>query len=161
MNNILLLISFAVVSIYLTYVVIKYGWQYSFSETYYTIGEKWWFTLILWGWMLPAMIVGIDITDNFILFLGGAAVMFVGAAPAFKIKKSMERKVHMVGSYVAVICSVLSTWVDFSLWWIALLYAITVILVSKDILKIRNKILWIELSAYFIILLILTYVNNK
>lgn len=153
--NYLLLMSFLTIGIYLFYIIYRYGIQFSISETYYTIGKKWWFTLILWGTILPLMVVGLDITKGSpFIFLGGAAISFVAVAPAFKIMKSMERKIHMIGSYLGVGFMILSVIFEFS-WVIGCLYAIIVIATLINIIKIKNYIWWIEVTSIYLFMLIL------
>ena len=156
--NILLHLSFLTIFIYLIYIVSKYGIQHSISETYYTIGKKWWFTLIIWGWMFPLIVAGLEVIDSPFIFLGGAAIVFVGAAPAFKLEKSLERTVHMVSSYLGVGFVIFSVVFDFNHVIIGVTYALLILLLMTNIIKLKNRIWWIEISAYLLIFLeILNY----
>jgi hypothetical protein len=148
----LLLISFLTISTYLIYVAVKYGIQKSISETYYTIGKKGWFTLIIWGMIIPLMIVGIEITDSFLIFLGGAAIVFVGASPAFK-SESLEKAVHFISSYLGVGFVILATIFTFNFIILGIVYAILIALTFTQKLKINHHIWWIEISAYLLILI--------
>jgi len=153
--NILLLISLSTILIYLGYIVIRYGIQYSISETYYTIGEKWWFTLILFAWIFPLMMVGLTIRDSPFIFFGGTSILFVATAPSFKIEKSLERKVHLIGSYLGVGFTILSIIFDFDKWYIGIPFILYIILSMTNIIKIKNKIWWIEILTYLLMLLII------
>lgn len=148
---ILLGISFVPMCIYLFYISGKYGIQKSISETYYTIGKKWWFTILLYSWMLPLIIVGLELMDSPYIFLGGAAIMFVATAPAFKITETTERKVHMVGSYLGVGLTLLSVAFDFNYYILAGLVALMYLLLLTEVIKLKNKIWWIEIFTYLLI----------
>lgn len=151
--NVLLYLSFAVIFVYLIYIIAKYGIQYSISETYYTIGKKWWFTLIIWGWIFPLIIAGLEITDSPCIFLGGSAIVFVGAAPAFKLKKSLERAVHMICSYLGVGFVILSVMFDFNHIIIGFVCTLLILLLMTEVIRIKNRIWWIEITAYLLIFL--------
>ena len=149
--QLLLFISAIILLGYLYYIVLRYGVQRSISQTYYTIGKKWWFTLILWGMAIPIIIVGLEVLDGSpLMFCAGVSICFVGAAPLFKVKKALETKVHLAGSYMGVGLGTLSVIIDFGYWKLGLGYLLFVVL--SMIFKYKNFVWWIEVAAYLMLL---------
>ena len=109
---------------YVGFIVTKYGVQSSVSGSYYRLPRNWqWvFTIITWGYALPAMIIGLDITGNGLVFLAGAGIAFVGASPAFH-KLGIERTVHTIGAIVGIVSMQLFLCIV-GFWWITLLFAV-------------------------------------
>jgi len=146
--------------VFLSYVVsiaIIYGIQRSISNSYYKLPSKYNFLFVLfcWGFSFPAIIIGVELTNNFLMFLAGAGIGFVGAAAAFKEK--MTNSVHMTGAYSAVALSQLSIFYDFHLYYINVIFIVGALLM--EILsyynKLKNKIWWQEILAF--ISIIITY----
>lgn len=154
---ILLIISLIVIGSYLGYVTLKYGVQESISDTYYTLGRPSWFTLVIWGMILPLLIAGMIAGGSGFLFFAGAAIMFVGAAPAFKLEESIESKVHIIATYIGAGLGSLSVIFDFKWWFLGIPFIVTSLLLLTDILKLKNKIFWIEISAYIMLFLTILF----
>lgn len=132
---------------YILFVVKKYGIQKSVSNSYYKLPEnkRWIFTIALWSFAFPAIVLGVE--HSGLAFLAGAGIMFVGAAPAFKLHK-MEEQVHVAGALAGVIGGIAFMLVT-GLWQVALATLAlmgVVMLVPK--LK-ENKTWWLELAAFY------------
>lgn len=157
-NTILLLISAVIFVSYTQYIAFKYGIQKSISESYYRLKENKEslaiFTLALWGFAIPVIIVGGSM-GSFWLFFAGALITLVGAAPGFK-DLLMEYKAHMFGAYGGVLLGMVG---------IAFLGQIGLVLsfITGSIiirLAIKNYIWWVEVAAFVTILLGLFLINT-
>jgi len=135
---------------YVSFIIGKYGILPSISESYYRLPKNltFLFTLFCWGFALPATIVGLDLTDNFLMFFAGAGIMFVGAAAAFKEK--MTKKVHFIGAAIGITAAQLSTAFDFHMYYVNVVFitiALTILL-GKTVGRIKNYVWWIEMIAF-------------
>ena len=133
---------------YIMFIIFKYGIQPSVSESYYKLPRnlQWLFTIATWGYAIPAMIIGLDFTDNGLVFLAGAGIGFVGASPAFH-KLGMERTVHTVGAFIGI--SAMQLFIIISgYWWITLSFAILSGLAFISKYFYNNFIWWVEILAF-------------
>lgn len=131
---------------YVSFIWSKYGVLSSISESYYRLPTKlsFLFTLFCWGFAIPAIIIGVDLTNNYLMFLAGGGIMFVGAAAAFK--ETLTKNVHMIGAALGIIFSQLSIAFDFHMYYVNILFFIAALLVL--VFRIKNHIWWIELLAF-------------
>ena len=131
---------------YLSFITLRYGIQTSVSESYYRLPRNWqWvFTIITWAYALPAMIIGLDLTANGLVFLSGIGIAFVGAAPAFKSLK-LERAVHTVGALVGIIGMMIFLSV-IGYWYLVLLFTICSYLMYE--IDRVNAVWWAESFAF-------------
>ena len=132
---------------YILFVVKKYGIQESVSNSYYKLPEKqrWVFTIALWMFAFPAIVLGVE--HSGLAFLAGAGICFVGAAPAFRGDK-MEESVHVAGALTGVIGGILFMVVT-GLWWMALI-TVTLIAIASFCKPFKqNKTWWNELIAFY------------
>ena len=150
METILLLISVAIFLSYIGFIALKYGIQKSISESYYRLPskQKVLFTLALWGFAIPVIILG-GMLESWLLFLAGGLITLVGAAPAFK-SLLMEYKAHMFGAYGGILLGLTALVVNFNLWWLVLIAVILAVIIK---FTIKNYIWWIEVLAFFTVLL--------
>lgn len=120
----LIIISLAIFLAYVAGTCLYFGVPASISDTYYKLerrhkGLGWLFTAMCWlvgGLLLPALLDLTPESYQFTAFLACAGLLFVGAAPQFKL--SLTGAVHY-GS--AVVCVVFSQiWVGFMVWWVLL-----------------------------------------
>jgi hypothetical protein len=144
---------------YVSFVISKYGILPSISESYYKLPKSinFLFTLFCWGFALPAVIVGVDLTDNFLMFLAGGGIMFVGAAAAFK--ETMTKKVHFIGATIGITAAQLSTAIDFQMYYMNLVFVVLAltILLGKGLGRIKNYVWWIEIMAFLSMCYVLGY----
>ena len=148
--DLILLIASAIIFLgYITSIWKIYGVQKSISDSYYRLPKKWnfLFTLALWSFAIPVMVVG----NNVMMFLAGAGICFVGAASNFKRLK-MTKNVHMAGAFGGIIVGIFSVIFDFNALPLAL-----VAIAFSIFLKIfaKNYIWWIEVTAFVTIWLTL------
>ena len=133
---------------YVIFIWKRYGIQSSVSESYYRLPRnlQWLFTLATWGYALPAMIIGLDLTGNGIVFLAGTGIAFVGASPAFKGIK-MEHTVHLIGALVGITAAQLFLITE-GYWYMTLLFAIFSGLAFIIKYFYNNFIWWVEILAF-------------
>lgn len=148
--------------IFLTYLIVTYVWfgiPYSISDTYYKLerrrkGLGWLFTAMCWsvgGLLLPALLEITPVSYQFTAFLACAGLLFVGAAPQFKL--SLTGAVHYGSAAVCVIFS--QIWIACTpAWWILLpvwigfiLYILYGVLRYSDFF--RGNIYFIESKPMF------------
>jgi len=150
MNKLYLLIfSYIVFVTYNLYVIFNYGIHPSISASYYSLKKQFkpLFTLFIWLFIFPIMIVG----ESGLMFMGGGLVSFVGASPNFDVKQDksaskQEELVHKFGAIFGISLAMLSLLVDFNMIYSVLTFiVITLILI---LFKIKNTIFWIEIVAF-------------
>lgn len=118
----LVIISLCVFLVYLTGMYVYFGIPASISDTYYKLekrkkGAGWLFTAMCWavaGTLLPAWLDMTPDTYQFTAFLACAGLLFVGAAPQFKLK--LTGGVHYGSAAICVIFS--QIWVGLTCWWL-------------------------------------------
>lgn len=161
------ILSATVFTVYVGFVWIRYGVQKSISYSYYVIKRKPLFTLALWGFSIPAMIIA----AKPLIYLAGVAICFVGIASDYmdyvvryfikdvervnRISRSITWWVHMIGSYIGVFASQLSIFIDFRLWPLNVIFLLFA--GGFKLFKVNNNIWWIEIAAFVLISGVLLY----
>lgn len=166
----LVIISLIIFLAYLVGIYKYFGIPCSISETYYKLENRqkdlgWAFTFMCYsvgGLILPALLDRTPESYQFTAFLACAGLIFVGAAPQFKL--SLTGSVHYGSAAICVVFS--QIWVGLMCWWVLipvwLAYIIyTVVCMSKHITgSMRSDFVstkpmfWIEVSA-----IVATYVT--
>jgi len=132
---------------YVATIVSLYGILPSISDSYYHLPEKWkpMFTLSLWGFAFPAIIIGTPIT--WMMFLACSGIIFVGAAAAFHQK--LTKTVHIVGAATGMILSQVAIATVFGMWYVTVASVVLAGLVFLLRKYINNThIFWIELICF-------------
>lgn len=136
----------------------------SISATYYILEHKLWFGFAIISTAILLMIALLNIVPasiQFLAFLSGAGMMFVGAAPNFK--EDLEGKVHTGGAITCIVCSqvliglvnlsILITWMGF------VMFAVIYTLLSTGSLKERflksKPLFWVEIIALLSVYLLI------
>lgn len=163
---------------YIIYILIKYGILPSVSDSYYALPLKGTysrpkiikengsysfekmvlipnrdlFRLFTLSFSLPAMIIGLNLSTGsdfqFLMFLAGSGIAFVGAAPDFKSLKT-EEIVHVVAALTGVICNTLFLFIVFTqYWYIPALFVVTGLPIYFMKKKIKNTTYWVELMSF-------------
>lgn len=156
------LLLFAIV-VYVAYTIAifaKFGVPKSYSDTYYLFGKKWYFSAVMATIAFSGAIAGLDTGGewNFLAFIPAAALLFVSAAPDFKFKgdnPSLENKVHMVDSYVAVAGATFAFWLKFDCAYCAIGYVVFLVIIK--LWNPKGVTFWVEhvcFDIYFALLLI-------
>lgn len=145
-------ISFSIIFSYLVFVLFKFGIPRSISDTYYLLGKYGWlFQLALAATALTAVPMLIDRSTEdtrFLAFLACAGLLFVSAAPLFKLE--LEGKVHYTSAVICCVCLVL--WQVFNTSWIVPLVAFGLVLIPM--LRDKKCTWWLEIAT-----IVSTYVS--
>lgn len=157
----MLIASFLSLTAYLIYAVRVCGVPASVSDTYYILLRKrrpaWLFQLAMiltGGLLLPAWLEASPENLQFLAFLACSALIFVGAAPSFKV--GHERVIHIAATVVSGLSTL--AWEVASGYWIvpAIMLAVAV---PYGVYK-RRVLFFVELAA-FASAYICVYLNNK
>jgi hypothetical protein len=131
----------------------RYGVRESISASYYSLPKSinFMFTLTLWAFAFPVMIVG----NNPLMFFAGSGIAFVGAAPDYK--SVMAGNIHSAAAVLGILFGMLSVVITFKLIVpVAIFFAVSGLIVLKNP---YGKVYWIENLAILTILGSLVYVN--
>lgn len=118
----LVVISLVIFLAYMAGTYKYFGIPYSISDTYYKLEKRkkglgWLFTAMCWGvggLLLPALLDLTPETYQFTAFLACSGLLFIGAAPQFKLP--LTNAVHYGSAAVCVIAS--QVWVGLACWWV-------------------------------------------
>jgi len=129
---------------YVSAIWIKYGIQKSISDSYYALPEqlRFLFTFFCWGFALPAIIVGVEVTP--LMFFAGVGIAFVGAAA--QIHDNFVAKVHNITAISGILFSQLAIYFGYHLLWLNIISLSLIALIYFFIKK--NYIWWIEIVAF-------------
>lgn len=133
---ILIILSLAIIATYVLVMILKKGIPYSISDTYYSLEHKLWFGLSMAATALLLMPSVLDLTPSsyqFTAFLMCAGLIFVGAAPNFKV--GLDRPVHISATCVAALNS--QIWIALTEPWLLLIWIALIIYIA-----IRLKQVW-------------------
>jgi hypothetical protein len=89
----------------------------------------------------------IILSSTGLMFFAGSALFFVATAPAFMSDKH-TRDVHLYSAYAAVIFTVLSIIIDYNMWYMTLPLIVLALATTFNVIKISNKIWWLEIIAF-------------
>ena len=147
-QSLFFLLNFVFIS-YILFITMKYGVLASISDSYYRLPTKYnyLFTLFCWGFAIPTMIIGLELTGSFLMFLACAGICFVGAAAAFK--EDLTKSVHYSGALVGILCSQLSIALDFNMYYVNIIFLTIgiLLLLFRSVIN-NNHIWWIEILAF-------------
>lgn len=138
--------------LYVIHIVSKYGIQSSLSHTFYIINEPNWFRFFCYGIGLPFLFYAepIFMLSTFGLVLVGVASDYqlpVSLRRAFKITQPnrMTNLMHYIGAGIGISTALIG--INLILFFV---FVVGSILLS---LLLKNKIWWIEVYAFILILL--------
>lgn len=148
---ILTIIQCLIFVVYITFIWIKFkGPLLSISDSWYRLGEplNGLFTLFCFsiGILMPFHIIGIF---PIFFFLSGVGLCFTGAATMFKDDK-MTSFVHYLGAIICVVCGLMGIGFELNNWIPIIIFIISTSLII--LLKIKNYIWWIEITAFICII---------
>jgi hypothetical protein len=143
---------YAIIIIFFTYTLfiwIFYGIQESMSDSYYALrpSERYLFTLFCWGFALPLIIISVNVSG--LMFLAGAGILFVGAAPRLLIDH--ERRVHLISAITGIVASQCAIFFGYKYFLINVFSIVAAILIFFLVKK--NRIWWIEIVAFIAIMM--------
>jgi hypothetical protein len=156
MNTYLLLaiLGAAFFSVCLALLIIKFGIPTSLSESYYNLGGKdgkGFFFYLMLAITVFLMLAPMVEAAKFWGFLCGAALLFVGAAPAFKKdgSGSLDPIIHIVSTIICA-ASAMAVLIKINLWWMAIItLAIAVGLAFWTKTVKKCYVFWLEMAAFY------------
>jgi hypothetical protein len=166
----LIYVYFAMIAIfysYVGYIWVKYGVLPSISDSWCHLPEnqKILFTLFCWGFAFPAAIIGFTISDGnpfqFLMLFGAGGIMFVGAAPDIRNKKSLTRKVHYIAAVTGVIANTLYLYLVFPKLWIYPTIFVVGSLIMYALKRKVDEIWWIEILSFTSYAIVTGIIINK
>jgi hypothetical protein len=138
---------------YISFIWMNYGVLESVSSSWYklSINRKPLFTVYCWGFMIPGLAIGLEISTGspyqFLMFLAGSGIMFVGAAPNYAF--GLPRKVHNTGAFIRIASAYLFMLIEFTyLWPVTLAFLVPILILLPTSKFVKNRIWWIELLAF-------------
>lgn len=141
---ILIAISFLLLSSYIVGCIVAFGdIPESVSDTFYKLQHKHHFLVAMWGGaiaLLPPMLETSTESSQFLAFLAMTGMIMVGAAPNFKDK--WERKIHVTGASMLLICSLL--WCAISQPFTLFSLIIPLVSLFRDN---KNQLFWLEIAT--------------
>lgn len=145
---------------YTIYTIAKNGISSSFSDTFYAMGNKGWlFQAVLVSLTFLLMPVILELSEGFkwqpIAFFTIAPIAFVGLTPLFKMKGSIEAKVHVYAALISAINSIAFILLTMHLNNIILYAFIGVILImciGYILNNFKNIIWWLEYICFISLL---------
>lgn len=147
--NSLIILSLTIAVVFLSWMVVKYSIPPSISSLYYKLESSkknsgWWFTGFCWAVAFTLLPPWLDMTPEnykFLPFLAGAGLLFVGAAPQFKLQ--LTGTVHYASA--AVCCVASQAWViAYGYWCVAVA---SFIIFGYIAYKYNNRMWWIEIAS--------------
>lgn len=127
---------------FITYVVtisFRYGVLSSISDSYYVMKHKYWFNLFIVNTGILFSLLG----DCNLMFFAGSSLCFVSAAPFFK--EAPDSLIHTIGACGAIILGMF--WLVFDEYiYLPIIFVIGCGIIY--VLKIKNKVWWIEIVAF-------------
>lgn len=144
----LLIVSFAIFTLYVAFIWLKFGVLKSISDSWYhlTFYTKPLFTLALFGFAIPVIISA----ESIIMKYAGLFICYTAIAPMFKIKPA--EWVHYIGAVGGVMLGLFSLWQFYGLWYVVILFAIAYFFIKK---LTDNSTWWVEILAFYTIIICL------
>jgi len=151
--NIFLIIQILSFVLYIGYIIKNWGILPSISDSYYLLPDnrKFYFTFFCWGVGFPLIIL-----NNVWFLLASIGLIFLGVASDYKIceNKVQNNKIlwwiHHVGAVFGILFSLLGIWVHYDKPYYLFVFLILTLGIIK--LKLNNKIWWVEIAAFILIL---------
>jgi len=123
----------------------------SISYSWYNLDgfQKYLFTLFCWGIAIPMLYQSNGSTLFF--FISGTGLAFVGASTSFKDNDYLTNFIHLTGAGIAIVFAFIGIGIERHNWIPMIACAISIIVIK--LLKIKNPIWWIEISAFLFIII--------
>ena len=153
MKKYLLITSLTIFTLYIIGVMVVYGILPSISDSYYHIPQayKLIFSFALIGFAFPIVMF-----DNKVLnFIAGGLICFVAVSPDFHLV--YEGDIHYACAVGGVVFGMLSLWINYKGWK----YVVAFILLAVSvILTLPNATWWVEVLAFYTILVRLILIKT-
>jgi len=142
----LLLFQIVTFLLYTFFIVYRYGFLESISESWYQLplNQKFLFTLFTWCMGIPLLFYG-----HVLFFIAGAALCFVGTAARFKTTIANTKQIHFAGATIGFLAAYLGLGIVHGQWFPLLLFSLYTLLVTVS--TIPNKLWWVEVIGFGIL----------
>lgn len=143
----LTLIQAAIFCSYVIFITSKFGMLPSISESHYKLNESrqgYLFTLFCFS-----LSVTMILKENILFFIAGAGLALVGVASQFKWTGAFTDKLHYLGAFIGISSSLAGIYFHQNNQNV--IYGLIPLLVSA-VLPIKNKIFWVEIVSFLIII---------
>ena len=146
--------------VYVIWYIIKFGLPSTWSSTFYTIknryGKHIGYALLGMEFIYCLPLIPIVIERSGLMALALVGVAFLATASDYR-RDVLSLTVHMVGAIGSVILALLLFGILYNLWLFTIPFAILIILLSTEKIKLKNYTTWIEtatmLAGHIIILI--------
>lgn len=154
---ILILVALTIYAFYNAFALGMFGIPKSLSTTFYLFEERksWlriWFPIMMISVAFLLMPAWLELSANssfqFLAFLAPSAIIFTGAAPAFK-RSELENVVHTTSAIMAAITALLWVGLVAHLWQVILLWTGVIIMIMFISRTVKTSyIYWLETIAF-------------
>ena len=140
--------------IFVIYVAFLYS---QFGKPLPSISQSWYdlpkpknnlFTLFCWSIGIAMIFQG----GNAWFFMSGAGLCFVGAATTFLSKAANANIVHYLGAAIGIGCALFGLGFQYGIYFPLLVFTLGTALIML-IPKVNNKIWWVEILAFVVIVI--------
>lgn len=131
---------------YCLIIVILYGVQPSISETFYTTGQRAYFTLTM---IAVAFLLTAGVTPNGYFIAASCCLGVVGVAAAFKTKHWMAKGVHYAFVFISI--GLFITGFTLIKWEVGVAAFMAMAITAYLLRNVKNSTLWQELAVILII----------
>lgn len=145
MSKLAIILALAILTLYLVYVVGRYGWKQSISASFYETG--WLFQSTL---MAVAILVIVGTQSN-LFVIAGVLLQAVGVYPNFKDKR--EAILHSIGAYGSGLFSLIGIYIYYNQ---TLAIGIAILTLLARLFVKKNTTYWVEVILFFNVLIILS-----
>lgn len=132
---------------YIGFIVYRFGVLPSISESYYKLQPlrtSFLFTLFCWSLSTLMLFQTNETTAWF--FASGAGLAFVGVATMFKWAGLYINKIYDIGAGVGITCALVGLGVEYNNWISTAVFVGIGVTLSS--FKVKNRIWWIEITAF-------------
>lgn len=137
-------LSFIIFTGYLIYCYIKHGFTKTFSVTYYYNDLKYLFTFTL---ILMSLFLALS-GNTFLFYMAFFCISSVGIYAQYR-RSNNKSSIHVVNAIIGIVLGFLSLLVNYQLYYIVSIGVFINLLFY--LFNIKNKIYWIEVISYYVI----------
>jgi len=134
--------SLTIFTLYIRFILAKYGLLKSVSASYYELHDKALFSAVLIAFSLSAMFAGRDVY----IFTAGSGICFVAFAPKYKLK--FDNDVH----YIAASIGIVFGFTQLLVWGYWLMLIPILVAIPAFIKFSKNPIYFIEVISFYLII---------
>jgi hypothetical protein len=146
---------------FISYIIYRFGVIKSISNSYYLLepNRRFLFTIFCWAIGFPLIFL-----EGRLFFLSAVGFIFTGVAADYKIpqltykyilhihapQRTMVWWIHHIGAGIGILFSFLGLWINFGHPELLIIFLISTLTIY--LFNINNKLWWIEIIAFILIL---------